>query len=96
MIVAELNFVCVVIHETETDTPLVVHRDRVLPGTIALERVQAIPWRNTQIGELRRAIHSLELAEGSSCNIGRHTFRHPRPEQLFRLSVGEGLDHTEV
>jgi len=48
MVVADLDVVRVSVLEPETDSPLVVHGDRVLARPIALQRMEPIARRNAQ------------------------------------------------
>jgi len=48
MVVADLDVVRVSVLEPETDSPLVVHGDRVLGRPIALQRMKPIARRHAQ------------------------------------------------
>jgi len=52
VIVAELDVVRVAVVEPKADARLIIDRDRMLPGTVALEGVETIAGRNAQVGAL--------------------------------------------
>jgi len=45
----------------EANTPLIVDPDAVLPGTVAMQRLQTIAWRHAQIGQSRHRIEMQQL-----------------------------------
>lgn len=94
VVVAELDVVRVTVFETEAKTPLIVHRDGVLPRAIASQRVQAIAGWHLEIGDSVRDMHGLELPQGAASDIRRHLPCFAGAEELFGLPVGEGLDHV--
>ena len=49
MVVHDLDIVCVPGSPPKTDTPLVVHANAVLAGTIATEFLQTIPRWNSKV-----------------------------------------------
>jgi hypothetical protein len=49
VVIAELDVVGVAVQETETDPPLIVHANRVLPFAGAFECVESIAGWNFQI-----------------------------------------------
>jgi hypothetical protein len=53
----------------ETDPPLVVDADRMLPAAIALQRLETIGGRNAKIGKALRRIEQTQLAQGDSLNV---------------------------
>lgn len=50
----------------ETDTPLVVDTDAVLPSTVALELLQSVARRDSQVLDMCSGMDNLELAEHSA------------------------------
>ena len=96
VIVAELNVVRVAVVKPKANAPLIIDRDRMLPCTIAFEGVKPAAGRNAQVVHLRRDMHRLELSQGAARDVGRHSPCFSRTEELFGLTVGEGLDHTEL
>ena len=45
---------------SETNPPLVVDADRVLPGSVALERLESIAGQSSKIGQRRRGLETVE------------------------------------
>jgi len=64
VVVGDLDLVGVAVLEAEADTPLVVHRDRVLTLALALKRMQPVAGRDLEVVEPGRQIDVLELARG--------------------------------
>ena len=96
MIVAELNVVRVAVVEPKADAPLIIDRDRMLPGTLAFEGVEPLAGRNAQVGHLRRDMPRVELSQGAARDVGWHPPCLPRAEELLGLTIGEGPDHPEL
>ena len=96
MIVAGLDVVRVAVVEPKADAPLIIDRDRMLPCTVAFEGVEPVAGRNAQVGHLRRHMHRFELSKGAARDVGRHSPGLSRAEELLGLTIGEGLDHTEL
>ena len=96
MVVAELDVVGIPVAKAEADAPLIVDRDRVLPGAIPSKGVQLIAGRLAKIGDPHRRMNGLELPKGATRNIGRHLLGVSGSEQLLGLPVGEGFDHPAV
>jgi hypothetical protein len=61
MVVSNLDIVRVAVAPGETDGPLVVDADAVLPETIALQLLESIARRNGQIFERRGGLDEKEL-----------------------------------
>ena len=96
MIVAELDIVRITLLEAKADTPLIVHRDCVLTGALALERVQPIARWHAEVHEAHGGVDAFQLPEGTPRYLDRHALRLSGPKQRFRRAVDEGFDHQEV
>ncbi|HEU4584726.1 MAG TPA: hypothetical protein VFR95_03205, partial [Gemmatimonadaceae bacterium] len=86
----------VTIDETEADPPLVVDRAGVLPGPIASERMQSIPWRHLQIIQGCGQVHVLQLARRTGRNVRGKAFRGTRQKEVPRTPIRERLYHLVV
>jgi hypothetical protein len=64
VIVHNFYVVGVAVPPLETDTPLVVNSDAVLPDPIALQRLKTIPANLRQIVQARRRIQTREPRAG--------------------------------
>jgi hypothetical protein len=69
----------------KADAKLVVDSDTVLSGTIALQCLKVIPWRNTQICDSLRYVQSVKLAASHSMQYCR--------KQLPRRLGGATIKH---
>lgn len=96
VIVTELHLEGVTIGESETDPPLVVHSDRVLPLAIATEGMQPIAAPSREVGEFRRDMDRVKLPVCPPCEVRRDPPRNAFAEQGFGPFVGEALDHGRV
>lgn len=70
MIVADLDVIRVAIDQPKADTPLGVHRDRVLALTIILERMEAIARWHLQVIQGGRQVDVFQFANGSPGDVG--------------------------
>src|SRR5205085_10255356 len=66
VVVDDFDFVGMAISPDETDPPLVVDADRMLPAAIAFQRFETIGGRNAKIGKALRRIEQTQLAQGDS------------------------------
>jgi hypothetical protein len=96
VVVTDLDVPGVTIHEAKADAPLIIHRDCVLPRSIALERVHAIPRRYPEIVETRREVHVLEFPDRPPDDLCWQSPRGPFTEQVAGAPVREGPDHREM
>lgn len=93
MVVADADFGRAGIRPSEDDPPLVVDSDGMKSLEIALERFEPIPGRNRKVVQSRRMIHLKEFSECNAADSGEATIAL-LVEQLVRIFVGEGLDHS--
>ena len=92
VIVAYLDLERVPVNETETNAPLVVDGNGILPLPVVFERVQTIPWRDAKIVQARREVHVFQLAGGAHHNIRGKTLRRAKEKEFVLASVRERLD----
>jgi hypothetical protein len=96
VVVARLDIVRITVFEPEADPPLVVHRNGMLPGAIALEGMEAIARRYAKVSYLDGRVDGLQLAKRSAGDARRHLACATSAEEFLSHSVGEGLDHAEM
>lgn len=96
MVVAELDVVRLAIDETETDAPLGIDRNGMLPNAVPLERMKPIARRHTQVRDLACRMDGFQLPERAPRYVGRHLLGPAGSEQLLGLPVSKGLDHSKV
>jgi hypothetical protein len=71
MIIHDFNVFGLVVRPFETDTPLIVDTNAILPGTIALQFLKVIARRGKQILQIFGIIQVEQLAAGGALNIFR-------------------------
>ncbi len=79
----------------ETDAPLVVDANTVLPLAIAREGLQAIAWNSSKIRQRRSGMNMIELPFRHRSN----TLKPPAklaPEHPLGLPVPEGPNHNSI
>lgn len=77
----------------ETNRPLVVDADAVLPGAIATQFLQAVAGRDAKIvGRLRRVDRD-ELAEHRPSQLGWIPADRLAGKEAFGVTIAEALDH---
>ena len=94
MVVAYLDVVGISINEAEADTPLIIHRDGILPFPLILERMKPIAWRHPEIIELGRKVHIFQFTDSSFGNVRRKAPGSPCSEQIVGPPIRERLDHA--
>ena len=62
MVVDDFNVIGVSVAPNETDTPLIVNPNTMLPFLVAAQRLQTVPGRRDQVTQFRRAIQLPQLA----------------------------------
>ena len=93
MIINDLHIVRAVLDPNETNTPLLIDPDRMLPPPIAAKRFEPVTRNRRQIIQRRRRIEHVELSQRHSCD----PLKSPGPsglEQPLRFSTTEALDHS--
>lgn len=93
MVVCDFNLVGIGPGLGETNAPLVVDADAVLPGAATLQGLKPVARRKAEEGEFDGGIDQLELGEGTGLNIRWQTTRAGALPEPFSLRVGEALDH---
>ena len=77
----------------ETDAPLIVDADAVLPSPMTGEFLQAVAWRTAEIRQGLGGVHDEQFAEGGSLQL-KGPSAHPLTfEDLLGDLVPEAFDH---
>ncbi len=95
MIVHDLNIVSVSILPAEADPPLVIHTNAVLAAPSALELLQPIAWRYSQIAQCIGCVQSDKLSQHCSQYIRRKTPHWLAVKQALRVPIREAFNHLE-
>jgi hypothetical protein len=94
MVIDNLDLLGVGAGPKETDAPLVVYSDRVLPAPISPECLQTITWRQPEESQLNGGIDQLQLDERALPDVTWQAPRAPCEPQLFGVTVGKAFDHN--
>ena len=96
MVVYDFYVQCVPPFPPETDPPLIVDPDAMLPRSLPLESLQSVAWRSPEIRERLGVVEHPELPAGDGLYVMRQpSGRFPAPYPLGLLAL-EGLDHTRI
>jgi hypothetical protein len=71
VIITNLDVISIAVFKPKTDPPLIIDRNRMLTLPVALQRVEPISWRRSQVLERACQIYIFEL---SGCSL-RYTCR---------------------
>jgi len=82
------------IRPRETDSPLVVDADAVLPRPVARECLQPVPWRDSEVVEGRYRAHLAELAQSDPVDPGVDGPGAIAVPQPLGVLAGERSDHS--
>ena len=93
MIVADFNIERIAVNEPETDPPLVVDGNGMLPSSFASQRVESVTGRCLQVIQPGGEVYILKLPDCSASDIGGEPLRPSLQKQLSRPPVRERLDH---
>lgn len=74
MIVADFNVIGMPFFPLETDSPLFVDAEGVLPLTVALESFKPVARRDEKIVEFRCSLDEAELSQSCSLDVGGKFF----------------------
>lgn len=95
MVVHDLHLKCVGVNPSETDSPLVVDPNTVLPHAIPSQQLQPITCNRRQVSQTRRRVNLVELPfrySGDSLELSAEL----APEDLLSLPVPERPDHNLI
>ena len=95
MVVDDFNGVRIAARPTETDAPLIVHANTVLPRAIAEQLFQMISGRQSEFVQAHRRIDEAEFPEHDAPQ-----FRRKRPNRLalpeaLGIAIGEAANHVK-
>src|SRR5687767_14025875 len=86
VVVDDFDFVGMALSPDETDAPLIVDPDRMLPAAVASQGFEAIGRWNAQIGEALRRIEQTQPTQGGNLNVsGQTPAAAPLPDRCSLL-----------
>jgi len=83
VVITYLDIKRVAIEPTETNPPLIIYADRILPRSISLELFKAIACRNPHVVEPMCGIQARQFTPGADYNIRWKPANPFTPEELF-------------
>ena len=95
VVVDDLDVVRIAIAPTKADAPLIVDTDAVLAGPVALELLQAITRRHSQVFNCLRGVDRDELSEHYATQIRWEPADGVAGEQALCVPVSKALNHDE-
>jgi hypothetical protein len=96
VVVGKLDAGWTLLGPDEADAELIVHADRVLALAVALEGLQSIARRGSQILQRHGRLEVLKLSARNLEQIGRKALLGFALEGCFSLRVFEAPDHKTV
>ena len=94
MIVNNRNLVRIAIFPLKADAPLIIDPNTVLSSAIALELLQSIAGRGSEIFERFSSIHDDQFPEHGPLQFRRVSPHRLAEKQAFCVPVTEALDHS--
>ncbi len=94
VIVNDFNLVGVSVLPDEAQPIAVVDADAVLSFTVAAQFLQAVARRDAQIFQAGCGVQDEQFAQGRALQLGGQVRMTLPLEQVFRVAVVKGLDHT--
>lgn len=85
MVVHNFNLVCTICLPDETNAPLVVHANAVLPRSITLQGFKLVAWRNTQTAQFTGRMQLQQFATGDTFDV-----LEPRHNAALEQGLGVG------
>ena len=96
MVIGDLDAIGVAVTPSETDPPLIVDSNAVLPSTIAFQAFQPVSGRYPEIIEVPGIVQHSQLTTTDALNLHRESARDHPPPDLFRLTIRESGNHLQT
>ncbi len=95
MVVNDLDVVRIAIRPAKANPPLVVDPDTVLSSAVALELLEPVPWRHTEVVQGLGGVHGHQLPQHHASEVGRISADRLSVEETGGVAVAEALDHPD-
>jgi len=95
MIIHDFDVLCAPRSPAEAHAELIVHADTVLPGAVALECFEPVPWRHPEIFQPARDLQLPQLASRNGLDV-REPPDPPAFRESFRVGAPERPDHERI
>jgi len=96
MIISNFNLVDPIFPPDETDAPLFVDADAVLPLSRAAQQLKAIGRRYAEIIQCFRIVKHDQFSFSNALYVTRQLFGKTAGEYFLRLFAGKRLDHGNI
>jgi hypothetical protein len=96
VVVNDLDVKGVSVFPDETDAPLIIDPDAVLPRTVAAEPLEAVARGNQKVLERLSAVKDQQLSQCSSLDFRRKPPCPLTEEQSLGLGVAKAPDHPAI
>ena len=96
MVVNDLDLVRITVLPPKADPPLVVDPDTVLSDPIALELLEPVARRDTQVIEGLSGVHGSQLPQHDASEGGGISADRLPVEEAGRIPIAEALDHSRT
>jgi len=93
MVIRDLNVVGISFVPPEADSPLFVDAYAMITGTIAIESLKPVPWRNTEIIKFFRGVEDHKFLPGDSMQVRGDAPRKTTLKDLLGFFVAERSYH---
>lgn len=93
MVIHDFDFGRVAAPPYETNPPLVVNTDAVLPLAITVQSFQAVSWRRGKVPQFRSAVELQQFPPRNPLERLEPSDRQA-VKQPFRIRAAEGFDHN--
>lgn len=96
MVIGDFNCVSVATLPHETDAPLLVNPDAVLPCAVAREFLEMVRRRHTKVVQVACSVESVEAHLGAALNLDGNFAGMPTVKNFLAFVVGKAFDHASI
>ncbi|KAK0352875.1 hypothetical protein LTR94_019054 [Friedmanniomyces endolithicus] len=96
MVIADFDIVAASVAPAETDPPLLIDPDRILPAPVARQGLQPVAGWYAKLVQRQASIQQTQLSQRRLLDIARQPPRSLTAPDLFRFTVAETADHDDI